>query len=74
MEMLPLLHYWYNCHSNAYIIMILTYDVGTTEGRYNGHCSKYDPIFFTMLTIMYSFTFINAPIQIGMFIVYLYYW
>ena len=38
------------------------------------NCSKYDPIFFTMLTLMYGFTLINAPIQIAMFIVYLYYW
>ena len=56
------------------MLLILTYDVGTTEGRYNGYCSKYDPIYFTMVTLMYGFTFINTPIQIAMFIVYLYYW
>ena len=56
------------------MLMTLTYHVGTTQGRYNGYCSKRDPIFFTMITLMYIFTFINAPIQIGMFIMYLYYW
>ena len=56
------------------MLMILTYDVGRTEGRYNGYCSKHDPIFFTMVMLMYGFIFINAPIQIAMFIIYLYYW
>ena len=56
------------------MLVILTYDVGTTEGQYNGYCSTYDPIHFTMVALMYSFTLINAPIQIAMFMTYLYYW
>ena len=56
------------------MLIILTYDVGTTEGRYNGYCSKYDLVYFTMVTLIYGFTFINAPIQIAMFIIYLYYY
>ena len=56
------------------MLMILTYDVGTTEGRYYGYCSKHDPIFFIMVTIMYVFSLMNAPIQIALFIIYLYYW
>ena len=56
------------------MLMILTYDVGTTEGRYNGYCSKSDPIYFTMATMMHIFNLINAPIQIATLIVYLYYW
>ena len=56
------------------MLILVTYDMGTTKGRYNGYCSKHDPIYFTMLKLMYSFTFINAPIQTAMFIIYLYYW
>ena len=54
--------------------MILTYDVGITEGRYYGYCSKQDTIYFTMVTIMYTISSINAPIQIALFIIYVYYW
>ena len=54
------------------MLTILTYDVGTTEGRYsNGYCSKYDPVYFTMVTLMFI---VSTLIQIAMFIVYLYYW
>ena len=56
------------------MLIIVTYDVGTTEGRYNGYCSKYDPIYFTMVTMMHIISKLIAPIQIAMFIVYLYYW
>ena len=56
------------------MLVILTYDVGTTEGQYNEYCSKYDPVYVTMVTLKYSFTLINAPIQIAMFMTYLYYW
>ena len=56
------------------MLMILTYDVGTTEGRYYGYCSKQDTIYFTMITITYTISSINAPIQIALFIIYLYYW
>ena len=56
------------------MLLILTYDLGTTEGRHNGYCSKYDPVYFIMVTLMSVFSYINAPIQIAMFIVYLYYW
>ena len=56
------------------VIMITTYDVGTTEGRYNEYCNKHDLIHYTMVTLMHVFYYINAPIQIAMFLVYLYYW
>ena len=56
------------------MLMILTYDVGKTEGRYYGYCSKQDTIYFTMVTITYTISSINAPIQIVLFIIYLYYW
>lgn len=56
------------------MIMITTHDVGTTEGRHNEYCNKHDLIHYTMVTLMYAFYSINAPIQIAMFLVYLYYW
>ena len=56
------------------MLMILTYDVGTSEGRYYGYCSKHDPIFFIMVILTHAFTSISAPIQIAMFIAYLCYW
>ena len=56
------------------MLVILTYDVGTTERRHYGYCSKHDPIFFTMVILTHTFSSINAPIQIAMFIAYLYYW
>ena len=72
METLFVLHYWYNIALS--MIMITTYDVGTTEGRYNEYCNKHDLIYYTMVTLMHAFHSINAPIQIAMFLVYLYYW
>ena len=56
------------------MLLILTYDVGTTEGRYYGYCSKHDPIYFIMVTLMHIASTLNALIQIAMFIVYLYHW
>ena len=56
------------------MLVVVTYDVGTAEGRYYGYCSKHDPMFFTMITIMLVFSLINAPIQIALFIIYLWYW
>ena len=56
------------------MLLILTYDVGTTERRHYGYCSKHDPIFSTMVILTHTFSSINAPIQITMFIAYLCYW
>ena len=56
------------------MLMILTYDVGTTEGRYYGYCSKHHPIFSTMLILTHAFSAFNVLIQIAMFIAFLYYY
>ena len=56
------------------LLTMITYNVGTTKGRFQGFCSKHDPIFFVMITLMHVFSFINAPIQIALFTIYLYYW
>ena len=56
------------------LLTMITYDVATTEGRYDEYCSQHDPIFFNIVTLMHVFSFINAPIQIAVFIIYLYYW
>ena len=56
------------------MLMILTYDVGTTEGRHYGYCSKHDMVYFNMITIILIISLINATIQIALFIIYLYCW
>ena len=56
------------------LLTMITYDLGITKGRFQGYCSKHDLIFFAMVTLMPVFAFINAPIQIALFITYLYYW
>ena len=56
------------------LLTMITYDLGTTEGKFQGYCSKHDLIFFAMVTLMLVFAFINALIQITLFIIYLYYW
>ena len=56
------------------MLAIITYDVGTTEESNHGYCSKHDPIYYTMITLMYSISSINSLIQIALFIIYLYYW
>ena len=56
------------------MLIILTYDVGTTEGRYYGYCSKRHPVFFIMVILTHAFSSINVLIQIAMFIAFLYYW
>lgn len=53
--------------------MVTIYDVGTIEGRYNEYCNNHDLIHYTMVTLMHVFYSINVPIQIAMFLVYLYY-
>ena len=57
------------------MFIILTYYLGTSvnNGKYNGHCSQQDPIYHTLLTIMYAVSTSNGLIQIAMFILYLYY-
>ena len=58
------------------MFMMLTYYLGTSvsNGIFNGHCSVQDPIYHTLLTIMYAVSNGNVLIQIAVYIVYLYYW
>ena len=56
------------------LLAIVTYDVGTAEGRHFGYCSKHDSLYHAMLTLMYTISTINSLIQIALFIVFLYYW
>ena len=56
------------------MLAIITYDVGTTEESNHGYCSKHDPIYYTMVTLMYTISSINSLIQIALFTIYLYYW
>ena len=58
------------------LFMMLTYDLGTSisNGKFNGHCSIRDPIYHTLLTIMYAVVTGNGLTQIAVFIVFLYYW
>ena len=56
------------------MLMTVTYDVGTTEGRCYGYCSKSHPIFFTVVILTHAFSSLNVSIQIAMFMAYLCYW
>ena len=56
------------------LLAIVTYDVGTAEGRHFGYCSKHDPLYYAMVTLMYIISTINSLIQITLFIIFLYYW
>ena len=56
------------------LLAIVTYDVGTVEGRHYGYCSKHDPLYHNMLTLMYTISSVNSLIQIALFIMFLYYW
>lgn len=56
------------------MFIILTYDLGTSRGRFTGYCDQHDPIFPTMVTIMHTVSSINSLLQISLFIGYLYYW
>ena len=57
------------------MFMILTYYLGTSasNGKFNGHCGQQDPIYHTLLTIMYAVSTSNGLIQIAVFVLYLYY-
>ena len=58
------------------MFMILTYILGISvnNGKFNGFCTRQDPIYHTLQTIMYAISTSNGLIQIAAFILYLYYW
>ena len=58
------------------MFIILTYYLGTRVSNriLNGHRRIQDPIYYTLLTIMYAVCASNDLIQIAMFTIYLYYW
>ena len=56
------------------MLAMVTYVVGAAEGRHYRYCSKHDPLYYTMVTLMYTISSINSLIQIALFIMFLYYW